>query len=212
MFSQHPFTLGHRYALDARPALPLWKRAIDVICCLACLPLLALLTFVFAIIAKVAARGPVFYRQENAGYMGRHFRVFRFRTMRAASQTILPGMLAETPVDETQRGLFIPGGRYLRLSGLADLPQIVNVLRGEMSIVGPRPRLDAFTGRTGVPLSENGVLPGLTGLWRVANQDVETRDTLLRWERHYSERMSFWSDLSIIAQTPLRWFAWRRVR
>jgi O-antigen biosynthesis protein WbqP len=192
MFSQHPFTFGPRYALDVRPALPLWKRIVDVVCCVACLPLLAVLTCVFAVIAKVSARGPIFYRQDNAGYLGRHFQVYRFRTMRAALQINAPGIGAERPHSATQRATFIPGGRYLRVSGLADLPQIVNVLRGEMSIVGPRP---------GGDMNALASPPGLTGFWRITESDHEARAAITQWETRYSETMSFRGDLALITRT-----------
>src|SRR5688572_23120899 len=73
MFSQHPFTLGHRYSLDAAHALPTWKRLLDLMCCIAALPLLGLVTFVFMLLAKLSSGGPVFYRQQHAGCLGRSF-------------------------------------------------------------------------------------------------------------------------------------------
>src|SRR5687768_2308318 len=132
MFSQHPFTLEHRYSLAAAYALPAWKRALDIVFSIAALPLLGLLAGMFSVVSWGRSRGPVFYRQEHVGCMGRSFRIYRFRTMRTSSGR----------ADHSKTGassLLIPGGGILRASGLADLPQIVNVLRGEMSLVGPRP-------------------------------------------------------------------------
>jgi lipopolysaccharide/colanic/teichoic acid biosynthesis glycosyltransferase len=211
MFSQHPFTLEHRYALDARAALPLWKRCVDLVCCAAGLPLLGLLTFGVTLVVKFASRGPVLYRQESSGHMGRRIRVYRFRTMRVASLGgIAPGSASHRA--DTAGG-FIPGGRLLRATGLADLPQLVNVLRGEMSIVGPRPCLDSGNnGCASGPLNQVTAMPGLTGLWRIADGNPQTRDVANRWERNYAEHISFWSDAAIIARTVLAMFGVRRLR
>ena len=178
MFSQHPFTLGHRYSLDAAHALPTWKRLLDLICCIAALPLLGFLTFVFMLLAKLSSRGPVFYRQRHAGCMGRSFGAYRFRTMRTAPRAATP--------DHRVHSLLIPGGRFLRSSGLADLPQIVNVLRGEMSFVGPRPCDELPDGpRAAGQRVDLFVVPGVTGAWRLARNNPAQREATAQWEQTY---------------------------
>jgi lipopolysaccharide/colanic/teichoic acid biosynthesis glycosyltransferase len=196
MFSHHPFTLEHRYSLGAAPVLPTWKRALDLVCCVAGLPLLGLLGGVFSLVTAGRSRGPVFYRQQHVGAMGRNVRVYRFRTMRTSPDR------RHDSAEPSERSLLIPGGRFLRASGLVDLPQIVNVLRGEMSIVGPRPcpalPNDA---RLGGPRNHLHVVPGMTGAWRLAGESPSRRDEVTRWEATYAERMSFRADLRIVART-----------
>ena len=185
MFSHHPFTLHHRYSLDAAPSLPLWKRGFDLVCCVAALPFLGLLTLVFALIAKASSPGPVLYRQRHVGAMGRVFGVYRFRTMRLATG------------DSTATGMMLLGGRLLRASGLADLPQIVNVLRGEMSFVGPRPSPDLVE-RSRESAHTLHAVPGITGAWRLKGSNAGES---VRWEQRYADHMSLGGDLVIIVRT-----------
>src|SRR5688500_3423193 len=132
MFFQHPFTLGHHYSLAASYAIPTWKRAVDLGCCIVALPVLAVLTLLFSLIAGASARGPVFYRQQSVGSLGRTFVAFRFRTMRVISAFDAAADSGETSSRRTSISGFILGGSFLRATGLVDLPQIINVLRGEM--------------------------------------------------------------------------------
>jgi lipopolysaccharide/colanic/teichoic acid biosynthesis glycosyltransferase len=208
MFSQHPFTLGHRYALAVRPALPLWKRVVDLLCCVVILPVLGVLTFSFAVVASISAKGPIFYRQENVGFMGRRFWIYRFRTLRVVAASNVVNAASASESAEPQPTSFVPGGQFLRTTGLADLPQIVNVLRGEMSIVGPRPFLVSGSGRV---LDVNGptVVPGITGLWRVRIRGEASKDDVMRWERTYGETMAFGTDIALIARTVLAAFGFR---
>lgn len=205
MFSQHPFTLGHRYALAVRPALPLWKRVVDLLCCAIILPILGMLTFAFGVVASISAKGPIFYRQEIVGFMGRRFWIYRFRTMRVVAGGNVANATSASEPTEPQPTSFVPGGLFLRTTGLADLPQLVNVLRGEMSIVGPRP--------SGAPrvLNVNGltVVPGVTGLWRIRKRGEASSAAVTRWERTYAETMAFGTDIALIARTLLAVFGFR---
>ena len=202
MFSQHPFTIEHRFSLDAALALPAWKRALDVMCCFAALPVLALLTFVYCLVSRVCSRGPIFYRQRHVGYMGRSFAAYRFRTMRVVSPArALPTTGANPTSTCNDEAPLIPGGRFLRASGLADLPQILNVLRGEMSIVGTRPCTDSRD----VPQdhgqrNDSSAVPGLTGPWRLATNSPNPPEELTRWEQTYPGRMSLGHDLKVIGR------------
>jgi lipopolysaccharide/colanic/teichoic acid biosynthesis glycosyltransferase len=172
--------------------LPRWKRTVDVICSIAALPLLGFLTFVFGIVAATVARGPVFFRQENIGYGGRRIRPYRFRTMRER---------APSTAQRTPRGAqtLIPGGRFLRASGLAELPQIINVLRGEMSMVGPRPVFENEF--VSAEPSRVIAVPGLTGLWRVSHRGESTADQTAQLDVVYAESKSLRLDFRIILLT-----------
>jgi lipopolysaccharide/colanic/teichoic acid biosynthesis glycosyltransferase len=157
-------------------------------CCLAALPCLGLLTLSFGLIALAADRGPVFFRQEMVGYGGQRLRLFRFRTMRMKSGARMP----------REGSVLIPGGRFLRASGLAELPQIVNVLRGEMSIVGPRP-VHEYDANQAAP--ELSAVPGLTGWWRVSHPGRVNADQVAQWDAVYPQRKTLWLDSRIILQT-----------
>ena len=127
---------------------PSWKRVIDMCCCLVVSPLLALLTHVMTILATLVSPGLVLFRQERVGYQGRRFMCYKFRTMVVGADTRLHQQYfanligTKAPMGKIEsRGdsRSIMGGRFLRASGLDDLPQIIDVFRGDMSIVGPRP-------------------------------------------------------------------------
>ena len=210
MFSQHPFTIPQRYTLDSAPALPVWKRVLDVTCCITALPLLLVATCVITAITHLRSRGPVVFRQKSIGYLGRSFGAYRFRTMHVVASSV-PQQIPNSR-HQTESTVSIPGGRFLRASGLVDLPQIVNVLRGEMSIVGLRPCSDLeSTSRGAGQRNDLAAVPGLTGLWRLAGENETRRDESARWEETYFANLSFASDLKIIAQSLLAIFrsAWR---
>jgi lipopolysaccharide/colanic/teichoic acid biosynthesis glycosyltransferase len=204
MLSQHPFTLEHPYALPARPALPWWKRGLDLACCVAGLPVLGCLTLLSAAVANGRSRGPLFYRQENVGHLGRKFLVYRFRTMRVAPASAPGG--GESRTVAPNPASMLPVGRFLRHSGLADLPQLVNVLRGEMSIVGPRPHVDL----PGRERTDMAAVPGITGLWRLAQVSRASTAEAECWEASYAARMSIGSDLRVIARSLVALLGSRR--
>jgi lipopolysaccharide/colanic/teichoic acid biosynthesis glycosyltransferase len=212
MFSQHPFTLQHRYSLDVLPALPAWKRVLDVTCCIALLPLFAIVTLVVATLLRFFSNGPILYRQKHTGCMGYTFGAYRFRTMRLAQQSIGESVSRRTSAQhESQGDRLIPGGRFLRSSGLVDLPQIVNVLRGEMSMVGLRPCSPASGDSWSAEHQSNlAAVPGLTGIWRLARMSRASADDAVRWERNYAANMSLASDLKVIGQTTIAMLGFHR--
>jgi lipopolysaccharide/colanic/teichoic acid biosynthesis glycosyltransferase len=191
--------------------MPRWKRAVDLICSLAAMPLLALFTLWIAMVMRLASPGPVLYRQERVGCRGRRFLGYRFRTMHVGPARRGP----EARIDDLDRSRaslakanarggarFIPGGRLLRAARLDELPQILNVLRGEMSLVGPRPgapaaRPNQHPERPG-PLN---AVPGLTGLWQVRGRAQINRREMARLDVFYVRRKSFWLDLKIMLLT-----------
>lgn len=119
---------------ESKHSLPWWKRIMDVVGSLAALPLLAGVTFIVTVVAAAAAPGPVLYRQECVNSRGLRVRLYRFRTMHVRTSAV-GGPAGGAIV----AGRSLPGGRLLRATGLAELPQIVNILRGEMSLGDPRP-------------------------------------------------------------------------
>lgn len=196
-----------------RGRIPLWKRAIDVACCLAVLPFLAACTLLMALVMKLLSPGPVFFRQERVGYLGRRFKIYKFRTMKVDADTSghqayfkeLVGTNAPMQkLDSKGDQRLIPLGWLLRASGMDELPQLINVLVGDMSIVGPRPCLppeyDLY-----LPWQRErfSTMPGLTGLWQVSGKNRTTFDEMIRLDIRYAKTKSLGLDLQIMFRTPI---------
>ncbi len=183
------------------------KRVFDLVLSSVNLVLTAPLIAAIAIAIKLDSPGPVFFKQERVGYRGRHFRVYKFRTMVIDAER-LKGQLAQ---DNARSGpLFKMAndprvtrvGRLLRLTSLDELPQLFNVLRGEMSLVGPRPALPDEVARFPAQLrAREQVVPGLTGLWQVEARDNPSFDAYARLDLFYVENWSLALDLAIILGT-----------
>jgi len=188
--------------------MPFWKRILDLAFCLAALPVLAVATLVMTVVHQIASPGPVFFRQERIGLRGKTFRIYKFRTMTAGADTaahrayLAQVINSKAPMEKLDaRGDYrvIPGGWLLRATGLDELPQLINVLRGEMSLVGPRPcvpyEYDQYQ-----PWQRRRFdsTPGLTGLWQVSGKNRTTFDEMVRFDIEYVETRSLLLDLKII--------------
>jgi exopolysaccharide biosynthesis polyprenyl glycosylphosphotransferase len=168
--------------------------------------LLAPLFTVIAIAIKLSDRGPVFFRQPRVGHEGRTFRVWKFRTMYVDAEDRLATLVDQ---NESDGMLFkikedprvFPVGRFLRASSLDELPQLINVLRGEMSLVGPRP-LPADDGDfLGDVRRRLLVRPGITGLWQVSGRSDLSWDEAVRLDLYYVDNWSLAYDLNILWRT-----------
>lgn len=161
--------------------------------CVLFLPIFAA-TF-FAVRMRLGS--PAFFTQERPGLHGKLFKIYKFRTMtneRDESGELLP--------DEARlKGV----GKTIRRLSLDELPQLLNVLKGEMSFVGPRPLLPEY-----LPLynarqaTRHSVLPGITGLAQVMGRNAISWDEKLEWDAKYAENISFWLDIKILALTALK--------
>jgi lipopolysaccharide/colanic/teichoic acid biosynthesis glycosyltransferase len=202
-----------------RPALspiPAWKRALDLSLLLLLLPGLLLLGALVALLVKLGSSGPVFFRQSRVGYKGREFVCFKFRTMsvnaetdshRRHAQELIKSQARMVKLDERKDPRLIPFGSLLRATGLDELPQLINVVRGEMSLVGPRPCIP-YECEAYEPWhwQRFDAVPGLSGLWQVSGKNRTTFDEMVQFDIEYSRRMSLWLDLKIIAKTlPALW-------
>lgn len=189
-----------------------WNRALDIFFCLLALPVLSLLVLIMAVFTRLVSPGPLFFRQERIGFRGRRFKIFKFRTMKMGADLAVHKnhmqqlMASNTPMvklDALNDARLIPGGWILRASGLDELPQLINVLRGEMSLVGPRPCLQSeFENFLPWQRERVNAVPGLTGLWQVSGKNRTTFDEMIRLDIHYSRQSSLWLNLKIIALTP----------
>lgn len=203
-------------ALGARLSEPPWaaggwhaKRALDLIVGCALLVLVSPLLGLIALAVKLDSPGPVIFRQPRTGQHGRVFEILKFRTMHAAAAD--PGGRRLTARDDRR---VTRVGAFLRRTSLDELPQLVNVLRGEMSLVGPRPHpLQALAGGRpyGAVVSDIErrlrVPPGITGLaqiggWRGATETEQDLTERVRLDLEYIENWSIWLDLEILLRTP----------
>ena len=194
-------------------SLPLLiKRAVDLAGALVGLTLLTPVILLIALIIRLEGRGPILFRQLRRGYRGRLFRVLKFRTMCVDAEQHL-GALEES--NESAGGVLFKLrhdprvthlGQFLRNYSLDELPQLINVLCGEMSLVGPRPlqlrdseKLSALDPRAYARRLE--VMPGLTGPWQVGGRSEVNYERMLELDMDYVENWSNGSDLRIIAKT-----------
>jgi Undecaprenyl-phosphate galactose phosphotransferase WbaP len=193
------------------PGSALAKRVLD---CAASTCLLIGLSPVFALIAvaiKLTSRGPVFFGHMRHGRNGEAFQALKFRTMVANADHVLADYLSThtESVNEWQRDQKLRNdpritqvGKWLRRSSLDELPQMINVLRGQMSLVGPRPivKSEIFKYGRGYELYKR-VLPGLTGLWQVSGRNNTTYDERVAYDERYVLNWSVWLDLYILVRT-----------
>jgi lipopolysaccharide/colanic/teichoic acid biosynthesis glycosyltransferase len=188
-----------------------WKRTLDALLILLALPFLIPLALFIALLIRSVSTGPVLFRQERVGYQGRRFMCFKFRTMFVdADTTTHQGHLhqlmnSDTPMmkmDSRGDPRIIPFGLFLRALGLDELPQLINVLRGEMSLVGPRPCLPYEYDKY-LPWQKGrfGTVPGLTGLWQVSGKNRTTFVEMIQLDIKYAKRKTLWWDLKIILMT-----------
>jgi lipopolysaccharide/colanic/teichoic acid biosynthesis glycosyltransferase len=187
------------------------KRGGDIVFSLLVLSLGSPLFLLLAVLVKLSSRGSVFYRQRRIGRGYKGFGCLKFRTMRRDADRVLASMLEADPKlrAEFERDhklkrdpRITPLGKFLRRSSLDELPQFINVLRGEMSVVGPRPIVWDELRRYGRNMDEVlSVRPGLTGLWQVSGRNNLTYRTRVRLDLTYVRQRSFWLDLGIVLRT-----------
>jgi lipopolysaccharide/colanic/teichoic acid biosynthesis glycosyltransferase len=190
--------------------IPYWKRILDVACILLCLPFWLPVVIVVALWVLIASPGPIFFRQERIGYRGRPFMMFKFRTMRVNAETashenhLKQLMQANCPMTKLDCGdpRIIRGGRVLRAMGLDELPQLFNVLRGEMSLVGPRPCTPKEFEAYQIWQRERvNAQPGLTGYWQVNGKNRTTFTEMVEMDIAYTKNKSLRLDLEIMLRT-----------
>ena len=183
-----------------------WKRTLDVGVCLIALPLMAPVLLTCAVLVKFSSEGPIFFIQDRTGRGGRRFRMIKFRTMVPEAAAMKASLQSDNDMDGPDFKLMNDPrvtriGRVLRKTSLDEAPQLWNVLRGDMSLVGPRPTSfgsDTYslwqTERLDVP-------PGLTGLWQIQKRGEKGFDERVRLDITYVRRRSLSLDLAILLRT-----------
>jgi lipopolysaccharide/colanic/teichoic acid biosynthesis glycosyltransferase len=192
-------------------AVPLWKRLLDVSLIVATAPITVVVGAAIALVIKVGSPGPVIFRQDRVGYKGRLFVCYKFRTMQTGAETsshqghtahLMKSAVPMTKLDAVRDSRIIPFGSILRATGLDELPQLLNVLRGEMSIVGPRPCVGyEYEMYETWQKRRFDAVPGLTGLWQVSGKNRTTFNEMINLDIEYSEQASLWLDLKIMLKT-----------
>jgi len=190
------------------------KRAMDLLASTALLAMLSPLMLLIAALIKLRSKGPVLFKQLRVGQRAQPFHMLKFRSMQVNNddrihQAFVSDLIkAATPTN----GVFkivddprvTPIGRFLRKTSLDELPQLWNVVRGEMSLVGPRPPLP-YEVRQYKTWHRRRVLeakPGITGLWQVKGRSRTTFDEMVRLDLRYARTRSFWMDVKILLATP----------
>jgi lipopolysaccharide/colanic/teichoic acid biosynthesis glycosyltransferase len=190
---------------------PLWKYILDITCIIVSLPIWLPILVCVALWIKIASPGPIFFRQERVGLRGKHFMILKFRTMKVNVETqsherhleqLIHADCPMTKLDSSGDPRIISGGRILRATGLDELPQLFNVLRREMSLVGPRPCTPHEFRRYQAWQQERvNAAPGLTGYWQVNGKNKTTFSEMIKMDIFYTKNMSFWLDVTIMLKT-----------
>jgi lipopolysaccharide/colanic/teichoic acid biosynthesis glycosyltransferase len=182
------------------------KRAVDIVG--AALGLVALLPLMLAVtlVVAVSSPGPALFRQRRAGRAGREFGMWKFRTMVAEAERLRPLLIGDSRdadwLDLERDPRVTRPGRVLRRTSLDELPQLLNVLRGDMSLVGPRPLpLEEHARIPEWAAARTDVRPGLTGLWQVRGRAALGFVDMLQLDCEYVREATLWVDLKILART-----------
>jgi exopolysaccharide production protein ExoY len=187
------------------------KRCVDLLFCVLLLPVLLPVLLAVTLAVKLSSPGPIFYREQRVGKSGKTFTIFKFRSM--YTKEYLRDVLGYSECDLTQLRRRLEGkqthdcritrvGRLLRRSSLDELPQLINVLRGDMSLVGPRPVVAAELHRYGFDAYFYKLaIPGLTGLWQVSGRNDVTYNERVKFDVRYCSEWKPSLDAKIMFQT-----------
>jgi exopolysaccharide production protein ExoY len=191
--------------------IPGWKRTLDVTLILMAFPFLIPVGVIVFVFVKIVSPGPAFFRQQRIGHSRRRFMCLKFRTMKVNADTgvhqehlkqLMTSNQVTRKLDCAGDKRLIFGGMWLRAAGVDELPQLVNVLCGDMSLVGPRPctpfEFELFSERY---KQRCGAPPGLTGLWQISGKNKTTFEEMVDLDLKYVREKSLWLDLKIMALT-----------
>ena len=195
-----------------KPFYKYTKRMIEILFCLAMLPILLPIILIISVIIRMTSSGPIFFTQTRIGKDGRPFQMIKFRTMyqdidRVSHQVFMKAFVNGKATAQSEKDVFkpfdkkhvTPIGRILRKTSLDELPQLINVFKGEMSLVGPRPNViwevEEYKGWHKERLE---VLPGITGLAQVRGRSGILFDEIVEYDIEYIEHQSLWLDIKIL--------------
>ncbi len=192
-------------------SIQFWKRALDISLIVMSAPILLVVGGLIALVIKIGSCGPAIFRQQRVGHKGALFTCYKFRTMHIGAEInthrghtthLIKSEAPMTKLDAGNDPRVIPFGKIMRAMGLDELPQLINVLKGEMSIVGPRPCIPyEFEMYETWQKRRFDAVPGLTGLWQVSGKNRTTFNQMINMDIEYSEQASFLLDVKIISKT-----------
>jgi lipopolysaccharide/colanic/teichoic acid biosynthesis glycosyltransferase len=212
--------LRSKQPLDRTAGEPLWqalgRRLADLVLGATLTLLLSPILIVVAIAVRVDSSGPALFRQRRVGHKEREFTLFKFRSMRLDAdprghREYVTALIKGKAADGGRKDLYklavddriTPVGRWIRRWSLDELPQLFNVLSGDMTLVGPRPAIPYEVAEYPSWYRERfSVKPGLTGLWQVSGRSERTYEEMVRLDIEYAENRSLLGDISILARTP----------
>ena len=178
------------------------KRGFDILSSLIAIILFSPILLILAIIVKCTSPGPILFKQRRIGKDNQEFMIYKFRTMRIDTPNVATHLL------KNAEQYITPIGKFMRKTSLDELPQLFNILKGEMSVVGPRPALynqyDLIEMRT--KANVHIVRPGLTGLAQVSGRDELENEQKVHFDQQYVQKQSFFFDLKIIFLTVVKVF------
>ena len=178
------------------------KRIFDTLSSLIAIILFSPILLILAIIVKCTSQGPVLFKQRRIGKDNVEFMIYKFRTMRMDTPNVATHLL------KNPEQYITPIGKFMRKTSLDELPQLFNILKGEMSVVGPRPALynqyDLIEMRTNANVHK--VRPGLTGLAQVSGRDELENEQKVYFDQQYVQKQSFFFDLKLIFLTVIKVF------
>lgn len=190
---------------------PLWKRVLDLTLIILSSPIWLPVMLVLMLAVRLSSPGPIFYRQERVGHHRRRFMIYKFRSMKVDAEThvhevhferLMRESVPMVKLDGKGDPRILPWGRLMRATGLDELPQIFNVIRGEMSLVGPRPcTVHEFARYAPWQQERVNAVPGLTGYWQVNGKNRTTFNEMIDMDIFYSKHLSLVLDLTILLQT-----------
>jgi lipopolysaccharide/colanic/teichoic acid biosynthesis glycosyltransferase len=191
--------------------VPIWKRSFDLIGSIVLLVALTPLFIAISLAILIVDGRPIFFSQKRLGLGGRHFIIHKFRTLKQSSRATdehreYVALLASSAAPATKPNLAdlaITGGRFLRSTSLDELPQLFNILRGDMSLIGPRPDVLMWEDYEPWQRRRFAVLPGVTGLWQVSGKNRLTFEEMIEKDIEYVENQSIQMDFRIATKTLL---------
>jgi lipopolysaccharide/colanic/teichoic acid biosynthesis glycosyltransferase len=203
--------VGYFQSIAQIDRYPYLKRGFDLVFSISILILFSPLCLAIALLIKLSSPGPVFYVQERVGRNYRRFGCLKFRTMVVDADLLLSKMMAESGTirQEFESDFKLKKdpritkiGHFLRMTSLDEFPQFLNVLKGEMSVVGPRPLVPQETIKYGDYIDRVlSIRPGLTGLWQVSGRNDLPYPERVRIDVSYVKHRNMWLDLKIVAKT-----------
>jgi len=194
--------------------VPFWKRIIDILGSSFGLLLLSPFLLLVALMIKMVSPGPIFFKQKRVGRSGKIFNFFKFRTMKVNNDASIHQKYLKELINGDSNGdkpmeklgndnRIIPMGIFLRKSCIDELPQLINVLRGEMSLVGPRPCI-LYEAEEYLRWHARrfDITPGMTGIWQISGKNKRTFKEMIRMDIEYISKQSLWLDTKILLKTP----------